>query len=110
MMANKDHNEYMSYFKDVETLTTIDIPNQPNSIKGKALKSKLITRYIVSTDDEEIQQVAIQCGAEAPFLRPQHRCCRFYSSTAVTIRMSSSQGMVRNKEACQDMRVDLSAS
>ena len=36
MMANKDHNEYMSYFKDVKTLTTIDIPNQPNSIKGKA--------------------------------------------------------------------------
>jgi hypothetical protein len=41
MMANKDHNEYMSYFKDVETLTTIDIPNQPNSIKGKELKDKL---------------------------------------------------------------------
>ena len=41
MMANKDHNEYMSYFKNVETLTTIDIPNQPNSIKGKELKDKL---------------------------------------------------------------------
>jgi dihydrofolate synthase / folylpolyglutamate synthase len=41
MMANKDHNEYMSYFKDVKTLTTIDIPNQPNSIKGKDLKDKL---------------------------------------------------------------------
>ena len=37
---------------------------------SEALKSKFITRYIVSTDDEEIQQVAIQCGAEAPFLRP----------------------------------------
>jgi len=41
MMANKDHNEYMSFFKDVKTLTTIDIPNQPNSIKGKKLKDKL---------------------------------------------------------------------
>jgi len=41
MMANKDHNEYISYFKDVSTLTTIDIPNQPNSIKGKELKDKL---------------------------------------------------------------------
>ena len=41
MMANKDHNEYMSFFKDVATLTTIDIPNQPNSIKGKELKDKL---------------------------------------------------------------------
>ncbi len=41
MMNNKDHNDYMSYFKNIASLTTIDIPNQPNSIKGKALKSKL---------------------------------------------------------------------
>ena len=41
MMSNKDHNEYISYFKNISTLTTIDIPNQPNSIGGKALKNKL---------------------------------------------------------------------
>jgi len=41
MMANKDHNEYMRFFKDISTLTTIDIPNQPNSIKGGELKDKL---------------------------------------------------------------------
>ena len=41
MMANKDHEEYMSYFKNISSLTTIDIPNQPNSIKGKHLKNKL---------------------------------------------------------------------
>ena len=41
MMANKDHKEYMSYFTDVKTLITVDIPNQPNSIKGKELKDKL---------------------------------------------------------------------
>ena len=41
MMANKDHQEYMSYFKNISSLTTIDIPNQPNSIKGKDLKNKL---------------------------------------------------------------------
>ncbi len=41
MMNNKDHNNYMSYFKNISSLTTIDIPNQPNSIKGKALKNKL---------------------------------------------------------------------
>ena len=41
MMANKDHEEYISYFKNISSLTTIDIPNQPNSIKGKHLKSKL---------------------------------------------------------------------
>ena len=41
MMFNKDHNEYISYFKNISTLTTIDIPNQPNSIGGKDLKNKL---------------------------------------------------------------------
>ena len=41
MMSNKDHNKYMEYFKDISTLTTIDVPNQPNSIKGKELKDKL---------------------------------------------------------------------
>ena len=41
MMANKDHVKYMSYFKDIETLTTIDIPNQTNTIKGSDLKSRL---------------------------------------------------------------------
>ena len=41
MMANKDHEEYISYFKNISSVTTIDIPNQPNSIKGKDLKNKL---------------------------------------------------------------------
>ena len=41
MMSNKDHNEYISYFKNISTLTTIDIPNQPGSIGGKDLKNKL---------------------------------------------------------------------
>jgi len=41
MMANKDHNKYIDYFKDIETLTTIDIPNQPNAIKGIELKEKI---------------------------------------------------------------------
>ena len=38
MMSNKDHNDYISYFKDIKSLTTIDIPNQPNAIKGTELK------------------------------------------------------------------------
>ena len=42
MMANKDHTGYMNYFKDISTLTTINIPNQPNSINGVELKNKLI--------------------------------------------------------------------
>jgi len=41
MMANKNHNEYMGYFKDIVSLTTIDIPNQPNAIKGSELKDKI---------------------------------------------------------------------
>jgi len=41
MMANKNHNEYISYFKNIESLTTIDIPNQPNAIMGNALKGKI---------------------------------------------------------------------
>ena len=40
MMANKDHEKYISYFKDIASLTTIDIPNQPNAISGKDLKDK----------------------------------------------------------------------
>ena len=40
MMANKDHEKYISYFKDIASLTTIDIPNQPNAISGEKLKEK----------------------------------------------------------------------
>ena len=51
MMANKNHHEYMSYFKKVSTLTTIDIPNQPNSIRGKELKDKLNSFKNISYKD-----------------------------------------------------------
>jgi CMP-N-acetylneuraminic acid synthetase len=38
---------------------------------GEAAKnSKLIDRVIVSTDSEEYRSIAIKCGYEAPFLRP----------------------------------------
>lgn len=36
-----------------------------------ALQSKLITRTIVSSEDEEILALAKKCGAETPFVRPQ---------------------------------------
>lgn len=36
----------------------------------EALRSSRISRYLVSTDDEEIQAIARTYGAEAPFLRP----------------------------------------
>jgi N-acylneuraminate cytidylyltransferase len=34
------------------------------------LQTKIVTRVIVTTDDEEISEVARNCGAETPFLRP----------------------------------------
>ena len=40
MMANKEHEKYISYFKNISSLTTVDIPNQPNAISGKDLKDK----------------------------------------------------------------------
>ena len=41
MMANKNHEKYLAYFKNISSITTIDIPNQPNSIKGEDLKKKI---------------------------------------------------------------------
>jgi len=40
MMANKNHEKYISYFKDISSITTIDLKTQPNSISGKDLKEK----------------------------------------------------------------------
>ena len=40
MMNNKDHESYISYFKNISSITTVDIPNQPNAIDGKKLKDK----------------------------------------------------------------------
>ena len=37
----------------------------------KAIKSKCFTDVIVSTDDEEIANLAISSGANVPFLRPK---------------------------------------
>jgi CMP-N,N'-diacetyllegionaminic acid synthase len=48
----------------------------------EALQSNHITRYIVSTDDVEIQKVAKQYGADAPFLRPAEHSSDTASSVA----------------------------
>jgi CTP:molybdopterin cytidylyltransferase MocA len=37
-----------------------------------ALMSRLITRVVVSTDDQEIADLSRELGAEVPFLRPSH--------------------------------------
>ncbi len=42
MMSNKDHQEFLNNFiNKISSLTTVDIPNQPNAIKGKDLKNKI---------------------------------------------------------------------
>ena len=40
MMKNKNHERYISYFKKLKSITTVDIPNNPNAISGKDLKKK----------------------------------------------------------------------
>ena len=42
MMSNKDHQEFLNNFiNKISSLTTVDIPNQPNAITGKDLKNKI---------------------------------------------------------------------
>lgn len=36
-----------------------------------ALKSQLFAEVVVSTDDDEIAEIAVQCGAKVPFRRPE---------------------------------------
>ena len=58
MMANKDHEKYISYFKDISSITTIDIPNQPNAISGKKLKEKF--RNVPNVRYQESIELAIK--------------------------------------------------
>ena len=48
----------------------------------EALKSKLIDRYIVSTDDKEIEKISLNLGADVPFLRPK----KFATDKASSVR------------------------
>jgi len=62
MMSNKDHDEYMNYFKNIASLTTIDIPNQLNAIKGKELKKKLNkfpNIYYKGSIEEAIKSISV---------------------------------------------------
>ena len=58
MMSNKNHEEYISHFKDISSLTTVDIPNQPNAISGKKLKEKF--RNVLNVKYEENIKRAIK--------------------------------------------------
>ena len=51
MMSNKDHEKYISYFKDISSLTTVDIPNQQNAMSGKKLKEKFQNVFNAKYED-----------------------------------------------------------
>jgi len=51
MMSNKNHEEYISHFKDISSLTTVDIPNQQNAISGKKLKEKFQNVFNAKYED-----------------------------------------------------------
>jgi CMP-N-acetylneuraminic acid synthetase len=67
---------------------------------GEALRSRFLTRFIVSTDDAEIQEVAIRYGAEAPFIRP----AEFSTDTASSV--SAMQHAVTWAENQEGVRYD----
>lgn len=48
-----------------------------------AVQSGCFDQVIVSTDDDEIAQVAMQCGASVPFIRPAALADHFTGTTAV---------------------------
>ena len=58
MMSNKNHVEYISHFKDISSLTTVDIPNQQNAISGKKLKEKF--KNVLNVKYEENIEKAIK--------------------------------------------------
>ncbi len=63
MMANKLHEEYISYFKDISSITTIDIPNQISSISGLELKDKFKNQMNVqyrSSIEEAIKSIRLK--------------------------------------------------
>ena len=58
MMSNKDHEKYISYFKNISSFTTVDIPNQINAISGKKLQEKL--KKILNIQHKENIEEAIK--------------------------------------------------
>ena len=57
MMSNKNHEGFINYFKNIISLTTVDIPNQPNCIKGSELKTKLSKKKNVKYKESIIKAI-----------------------------------------------------
>ena len=76
-----------------------------------AIKSNCFDRVIVSTDDEEIAEVALSFGAEVPFLRSkelsndfagttpviQESFCNYYEVFSASFRLTM---LIKNQLAC----------
>ena len=57
MMANKEHNKYISCFNNkIDSLTTVDIPNQENAIERNKLKNKLNLKSLKINSKPTIQE------------------------------------------------------
>lgn len=68
-----------------------------------AKSSGLFERIIVSTDDAEIAEVAQQCGAEVPFMRPEDLSDDHAGTTAVIAHATQwavDQGLVVSAVCC----------
>jgi len=63
MMSNKDHEEYVSKFNNISSITTIDIPNQPNAMSGKELKKKL-NKYPNINYKKSIEEALVSLSLE----------------------------------------------
>tara|TARA_E500000178_G_scaffold12966_1_gene12458 strand:- start:204 stop:1472 length:1269 start_codon:yes stop_codon:yes gene_type:complete len=65
MMANKLHEEYIGYFKDISSLVTVDIPSQINAISGLELKDKFKNQSNVKYEksiEQAIKSVDLKDG------------------------------------------------
>lgn len=71
----------------------------------EALKSKMISDYIVSTNDIDIQKIAIEYGAECPFLRPTELSTDI--ATSVDALQHAVQWVEREKKIKYDYVVEL---
>ncbi len=68
-----------------------------------AMKSKLFDQIIVSTDDSEIAEIALACGADVPFMRPSELSDDYTNTSAViahAIEWYQQQGLMPRLACC----------
>lgn len=70
---------------------------------GTALQSGLFDKVVVSTDDQEIAQIARKWGAETPFMRPAELSNEFVGTTDVVahaLRWAEQEGLNVEAACC----------